>query len=1047
MRVRVSILTFLLITSCAVAQDNLLPGGDFEDRGEGLGGWMFSVWSTKPSRGEFRWTEPHSGERAAGMAGVENVGTEAVRSVLISPPVAVPEGLLKLTGFYRASEAAKAGIQVQLFAQLPDPTDFAAPVAKTLHIALGDDEAWTPFEFDVNIRPGIKAVRIVLRAHDLGVVSFDDLALEAVTEPLTLRLYPAEYGRGDAWPLVQGAPNFVRIMLMGDRSRIEQAELLLDLPAGVGDFGLLGEGTPVTGDEEELTRYRIELSDQLLAGMRSTVSHCGLTLWLEAGEVAEGAAAYVQPVVDGEELGRKRVSLNVLPPLPDGARPTRYKGFFCWSLFHDVPEPLRAQVYDMVRGMGVTHRLAQREPTGWRAYLQDRLRAEGGGLWANIPGDYLKLIRGPGAETRIIAQGTAAFEPYADHYRELSPVIEGVFWDWEPANAWRNPLWDDPETVAAFAEHEQIDPATLTLERLQGELRERFLAFRTWQLSQVVRLWAQHVHSIRPDLDIAICQGSGMPPDRHVDYRAYDDIPNLIHLPMIYTSSPMAFARNVEGMRDYLPDAKLWPMTNTGMLADAGGSAAKSPRSIYFDVITPALLGSVGYSHWPDLVRGMDMEYVWEINHAMRDLALVEDFVFDGEREPEGATLRVLPESETQVQTATGMLTITSPQWDRFALPFVYQHEDETLAVVCNMHPDRPATALVTVADAPAGEWRAYDPVSREALTPAGGQTWTAQELASGVHFEVPPLQAGMLVLSRQAPDGGFSGTVSEAGIRERFAARSAETQARGGAGTIHEGDLTIDWADVDGDGGAELHVASADQDLGFAQSGNLWSWRIGEDGPELVNRFDGSGFCEDRFWWPEEARASTDGRAEYELVAREVKAGRATVSFRRRLTHAVLGGLLLEKTWTIPATGTRVQVTITVRNESPDVHEFSYWSHGALQVGAMPTLAVTTTDGQQTYAGQEQPREVWAVMAGVPEDQGGLPGKDVTATLTEPAFTLGAPDGPRITVGAEPALMQLYRWWDGSDQGRYTLEWMYRRQTLASGESWTTRYELSAAD
>ena len=142
------------------------------------------------------------------------------------------------------------------------------------------------------------------------------------------------------------------------------------------------------------------------------------------------------------------------------------------------------------------------------------------------------------------------------YYERMAPNVDGVFWDWEPHNAVSNPLWDDPPTVAAFAERERLDAATLTEERLQGELRERFLAFRTWQLGEVLRLWAAYVHDIRPDLTIAICQGSGMPPDRHVDYRAYDDIPNLIHLPMIYTSSPMGFAHNVAGMSAYLPERR-----------------------------------------------------------------------------------------------------------------------------------------------------------------------------------------------------------------------------------------------------------------------------------------------------------------------------------------------------------------------------------------------------------------------------------------------------------------------------------------------------------
>jgi hypothetical protein len=884
---------------------------------------------------------------------------------------------------------------------------------------------------------------VLLRAFDLGTVFFDGLRLSPVTVPFSLRLYPADYGRGGVWPLVRGAPNFVRVMLMGDRSRFRTASILLDLPPGVGEFGLLGQGTPVSQGGKTFTRYRVPVSDELLKSLDRTVSHCALTLWLDAQQAEEGAVAGVQAAADELVLEARQVPLRLLPGLPEGPRPRSYRGLFCWGLFGDVPEGLWPRVYDMVRGMGVSHLLASPATQGWTGYLQDRLRADGGQLWANVPHAAETMAYGKSAETRIIAAGRDAFRPHEEHYRRLLPLVDGVFWDWEPPNARQNPLWDDPPTVAAFAARENLDPASVTPDRLQADLRERFLAFRTWQLGEVLRLWAASVRELRSDLVIAVCQGSGMPPDRHLDYKAYDDIPNLIHLPMVYTASPMDFARNVAALREYLPRSTLWPMTSTSMVADNATPAAKSPRSIYFDYLTPALLGAVGCSHWPDLARGMDMEYVWEVSHAMRDLGAVERFVFRGQRAPEGVTVIVLPESESSVQTAKGAMRIVSPQWDRFALAFSYGHGGDTLAAVCNTHPDKPATVLVQHRRAVAGDWQAYDPVTRQRLVPAVGSAWTAADLAAGLHFEVPSLALGMLVLSRESPPAESPGTVSEASVRERLAARMAEAQSRGGAGTSRAGRLTIDWQDLDADGNADLHVASADQDLGFAPSGALWSWRARGHGPDVVGRFDGAGVCQDRFWWPAEARSADEAQAGYALANREIKAGRAALTFRRALTHWAVGGLVVEKTYTIPEEGLVVQVTVTVRNESPLVHEFSYWSHGALSLGALPVLSLPTAAGEQRFAGPAQPREVWAAMPALDAGQRALLGEPLTAQLAASTFALGPPDGPRVTVTTGPDLLQVYRWWDGTDQCRYTLEWMYCKQRLDSGQSWTTRFDL----
>ena len=172
------------------------------------------------------------------------------------------------------------------------------------------------------------------------------------------------------------------------------------------------------------------------------------------------------------------------------------------------------------------------------------------------------------------------------------------------------------------------------------------------------------------------------------------------------------------------------------------------------------------------------------------------------------------------------------------------------------------------------------------ALLPAKGRTWTAAALAKGVCYEVPPQSLGLLVLSPQPPAGGFRATIREADVRQQFAARQAEAQASGDIAIVQEGKLTIDWADMDGDGNAEVHVASAEQELAIGPSGNLWSWQLGRrrgaDQPlRRRRRLRGPFLVADR-------------RARHRGQQRRVraddprgKAGRAMVTFRRALSHA----------------------------------------------------------------------------------------------------------------------------------------------------------------
>jgi len=554
------------------------------------------------------------------------------------------------------------------------------------------------------------------------------------------------------------------------------------------------------------------------------------------------------------------------------------------------------------------------------------------------------------------------------------------------------------------------------------------------------------VHDLRPDLTIAICQGSGMPPDRHVDYREYNDIPRLVHLPMIYTSSAMTFAKNVAGMRKHLPDATLFPMTSTGMVVDSGWTANKPPRHIYFHFVSSALYGSIGCSHWPDLRRGFDMEYVWEVSRAMRDIACVESFLLDGVRDPGQVVVTPLPENEARIKTAKGEVVIASPQWNRSALWHAHRLKERTLVSVCNMNMEKPATVQVRVSDAEGDSWSVYDPVTKAALVPAKGKTWPASRLKQGILYDVPPESLGMLVIARAVPELGFKGETLEADVRRRFEVRREEAKSKGGLTSVRGGDLEINWADMDGDGNAEVRIASKHHELGIGPSGNLWSWRVrGREG-DLVNRFDGGGACQDWFWWPEDARASDDKRGEYELVTREVKGGRATVAFRRVLSHYALGGLVIEKSYAITEDAPQFEVRVTVRNESPEVHEFSYWSHNCFQVGGTPALTFSTKDGRRTFSGETQPREIWAALAGLSPEQTPLVSERSELQITKPTFVLGEPDKVQLSVSTEPnSLLQLYRWWDGTNSGRHTLEWMYRKQTLVTGKVWTTRFVVDA--
>ena len=304
-------------------------------------------------------------------------------------------------------------------------------------------------------------------------------------------------------------------------------------------------------------------------------------------------------------------------------------------------------------------------------------------------------------------------------------------------------------------------------------------------------------------------------------------------------------------------------------------------------------------------------------------------------------------------------------------------------------------------------------------------------------------MELGMLVASTDKPAGGFTGQVRESEVRARFAARQAQAAAAGDISVLREGNLEISWADMDGDGNAEVRLASRHQELGIGPSGNLWSWKVQGHAQDLVSRFDGAGACQDRFWWPADARSATEGGSDYELVHREIAGGRASVTFRRALTHWALGGLVVEKSYVIRDDKPAFQVSVTVRNESPEPAEFSYWVHNCFAAGPTPTLELPTDDGDKVFSGLEQPREIAAAAPNLPGDQRPLLSPASSMTLADTSFALLDPSGGRLHMTIDPSLLQLYRWWDQTANTHYTVEWMYQRRKLTTGASWSTQFEI----
>ena len=586
----------------------------------------------------------------------------------------------------------------------------------------------------------IAVFHITVSAGD-NVVKNDD--------PIILRLFPAEYRNNNILPFIKGSPNYLRIMLSGDTTRITKpVEILLDMPEGTDDYGIFGGGEQIVINNKKFTRFHIKVPDSELKILKKETGHSSVTCWFGAPNISANQKVYYRALIDGKEYPRKEAKIKILPPLPEGPRPKRFRREVSWAFWGNsyqgtnatvyFDEALYPKIYNLLVSMGINTFLTYypEEKQSWRKYVLQRFLDEGKEIWLNIPntrGFYHKYLEHKGWETDAILGGMEYLDSLCgDYYKKAKPYVHSVHFDFEPPNAENNPLWDYLPARKMFAEKYGYDLSKLTVERLQGELREYWLTFRTWQIGEALRLWAKYVHSINPAWEITVSQGSGRT-NKHVRYWVYNDIPKIVHMPQVYIKNPKQFARIIIAMQDRNPGGKFFPMFSSVMVADMGWSARVTPQEIYSHNITLAMLGCEGSAQWPDIRRGYDMEYIWEISRAMRDIAYLEDYVYDGE---------VLKNVSFEIRNP-------EVDWEEHSLFRAYKLKGKILLAFNNMHKKNMADVKITLNNLSGKDWHVFDPVSGKDISSSTGKTWTEDNFKNGIVYKVPPNTLGMLVIEK----------------------------------------------------------------------------------------------------------------------------------------------------------------------------------------------------------------------------------------------------------------------------------------------------------
>ncbi len=757
----ISFILFInMLTALSVfAGDNLLKNGSFEEpsieKSLKVNWWTLekkSIETTVTRRN--RSYDAQSGELSFKITLKNSLGGAIPEVTLRSQAFDIAHGLYILKGWYKTTGKTKAGL-------IYTTIDVSGVQTETFFSELPQAKEWSEFILPVNVRHHYKIntgylkkylverLSVELFATEEGEVYFDNVSLVKSDDPIVLRMFPAEFRADKKIPFIKGAPNFLRIMLRGEKERITApVEILLDMPVGTEYYSEFNSSELVTTNGDKCVRYRIKIPESEIKRLKKETRHASVMCWFNADKLKGGEKVYYRAIMDGKEYTQKEVTIKMLPKLPLGPRPKRFRRIVSWSTFGDtyhgtvtsnyLSEDLYPAVYDMMRGIGLNCVMIfpDNDAKGWRKYFINRMRKDGGEIWANIPKGFAKkFLHHTGWETDVIAGGVEGIAKLSgDYYTKALHDVDAIHFDFEPYNAENNPLWEHIPTRKAFAKKYGYDVNSLTTKRLKGELRAKWLAFRTWQLGEALTIWAKYVHSVNPNWEVTVSQGDGYPMGKYIDYGAYTNkIPKLVNMPQIYISPSIGVVRNVMALQKHFPDSKWFPVITAYMTADKSWPAKISAKTLYSHNTALAMLAVDGVAQWPDVRRGMDMEYIWETTRAMRDIAYLEDYAYKG---------KVLNNVDIKA-------TNSDVDWKENSFARAYQLNDKVMIAFNNMDKTNNAEVEVKLNDIANGNWKIINPVTGKRIVTSDKKSWSSNELKDGFNFSVPASTLGLLVISK----------------------------------------------------------------------------------------------------------------------------------------------------------------------------------------------------------------------------------------------------------------------------------------------------------
>jgi len=593
--------------------------------------------------------------------------------------------------------------------------------------------------------------------------------------PLVATLDPIEGNRiwnngRDAFNLIKGAPLPLSVFYRGDKARLKNPKLIIDLPRGFeiscafplhDNLATAAEVMFQSIERNGQSYIRFTIIDSatmsIIKKEKAFLRATTLIIEPKTTEVGDNYKMYWYLENSGEYNKEQVVIINVLSPLNKTPNPKQFTAGG-WNMpdLHILQPKIRERMFELYEEAGIKASGRSFIKSGLPYKVNQEMKQRGWWLKKGLgpgplrsPGDVL-LVNSAGKEVpgHLCPTYVLTDKKFQERYRDkVKSQIEGMedgevaILDFETWGAYdtRNACFNDL-CIDAFAQFANISRAELTdAKTILKNYNRQWAKFRAWQVAECCKLFADTVRALSPNLKVGYYDyvvllnsktyGSWLA-QHPMDTRLYDKDVDM-HAMSFYRHK----RKELFDLLDFnvkILKKPIWVMPFLNSTYEPAYTTV-TPEEIRMDIIASASTGAHGCIFYPG--NGIDGRYFHTIDQGMQDVAACEDFYFYGNRVDDFADVCGYRKEK---------------YWQKYLGYRVHELHGRWLLTLLNYHDSKPCYVEVRLPRISDGEYILRDSITKNTLSlTSNNDTLSAQKLRKGIRIEILPMSPKLLIVEK----------------------------------------------------------------------------------------------------------------------------------------------------------------------------------------------------------------------------------------------------------------------------------------------------------